>query len=430
MNSLNRHKLINIILITLTCVVILICVVISLIKIDNTKTESDTPSDSTTVAYQIETDSETLTSSVHESNSAADNSTEVSTKTDITFSSDEEIYNYAVSQINQKKYYSAIKYLRKIPGYKDADALQTKTFKLINTDYFELSADGKTIIACEGMNTQNLTSDKVTTRSDSSIPNSKIAQRGEYWYLDTDGVFHTVGIDESSVAYKTIFLPILNYNKSFKFDMIAFEDLRLNESYLSATGSILRKDGEVSYFYICPSDKWGACEVFGTYKQNWLGKDEKVIYISDFRYALSNKGNLLHCPLYNYSDNMFVEWASVTATNLVAISDFNGEPFLLSEEGTVAYGYNSNYTYTDDYYPALKSWNDIISINNGKYYCCGLTSDGKVLVALKGVTNSLTPFSTGEKIVAITANNNIIAALTEKGTVYTYTVPDINNLIN
>lgn len=416
MNQLNYKKLFTIILISIACIVIIICTIIGFAGQKNNGNESETLTDPETVALEIEvpseTDSELVT--IPESSTAAD----------ITFSSNEDTYNYAVSMINERKYYSAIKYLRQIPGYKDADALQTKIFKLINTDYFEFSEESGKIIACEGMNADSLASDKAITRVDSSIPNDKIAQRGTYWYLDTDGVFHTVGLSADSDLYKTFFLPILNYNKNVKFELISFDGTTFSSDSFSS-GDILTKDMQVIHFNIEPNNKWGRYITFKPFSQDYMKQDEKIIYIS-YGYALSNQGNLYSCSYYDYDRTDYLSWPGIDVSGLISISCVGNYKFMLKDDGTVLM-----YT-TSENYPAIDTWENIVSIDQEFYsnYCCGLTSDGKVLVALKGISNTLTPFSTDDKFIAIACANNTIAALTEKGTVHTYTVPDMDKLTN
>lgn len=414
MNGLKRIQLVGLLCVLLIFIIAIICFVINV----NRNKISDTDSEHTTeVSAEATTDTN---GTLNETSTTTEVSSE--TSTEISFSNNEEIYNYAVSQISQRKYYSAIKYLRKIEGYKDADALQAKVFKLINTDYFEFSAQTGKVIACEGMNAATLASDKVVTRADSSIPNDKIAQRGAYWYLDTDGIFHTVGISTDSPAYKYIFMPIIKYNKTTKFQLISFDDDPAATDS-SAHGVILGKDTTASFFTIAPNDKWGPLELFGTYKDDWIEDDEELLYVSGGGAALTNNGNSPFCPsAYRYDERLYISWNNKNITNIVAVRYTGGSVFCLTDEGTVLFDNKDDST---NNYPAITTWNDIISIeyNHFNNYCCGLTSDGRILVTWKGITNTLTPFPADEKFIAITSKGNCVAALSEKGTVYTYTVP-------
>ncbi len=411
MKGMNRNRLINICIVIITCIIIAVCFVICGINSPTSSKESE----SSSIA---ETNADNNSSFATETDSFPK---ETNSSSEITFSSQEETYNYAVSQINAKKYYSAIKYLRQIPGYKDADTLQTKVYKLINADYFAFSAEAGKVIACEGMNSSALASNKVVTRTDSSISNDEIAQRGSYWYLDTDGNFHTVGVDTSSQWYNTYAKPILEYNKKVKFELIFLNSFDAGTQWI--TGLILTKTQDVIHISIDPTDKWGNFEVFKPLKQDYLRANEKIVYISS-DCMLSNMGTIFFDPHTVNSVDAYISWSAISHEhpNLVSIQCAGGGIFLLKDDGTVALDYR------EQYYPCIKDWSDIISIEQCGYcnYYCGLTSDGKILLALYNSSNSIMPFPATETYVAITSYGNYIAALSKSGNVYTYLVPDLN----
>lgn len=394
MNS-KRNTIINISLILITCIVIIVCIILGFSRQKNNNTEPETYSDSETASLNEELPSETFAETIA--------IPEPSTPENKTFSTDEDTYNYAVNMINERKYYSAIKYLRLIPNYKDAQKLMTKAYRQIQGEFFTYSGNWLRVIACSEMNTTTIASENVLNRSDWNLANGSIIQCRSDGFIDESGTFHLVTPWGSQDFYKPFYEPILNYNKSVKFKYLLGGYAVMEDSF------ILTADNRIIHYGYNSDTKKGT---FSDCNIDALGENEKIVYISSNE-VLTDLGYV-----YALTDNG-TTWKLTKSDQLNNIVSINCGLYLY-ENGTVSYS-------NEDTFPIIASWSDIISIKSDissihsfLSYCCGLTSDGSILVALEGSRTNMKPFPADRTYVSVTCVGNIIAALTDTGDVYTY----------
>ncbi len=398
MNS-RRNTIINLAIILITCVVIIICITTGFSRNNNNlHPEPETASCSETVSISVSVNEELPS----ETSTELITIPEPSTPEDKTFSSDEEIYNYAVSQINQKKYYSAIKYLRKIPTYKDAQSLMSKAYRQIQGDYFTYSHQWG-IIACPEMNAATISSDIVLKRSDWTLTKGTIVQCRSDGFIDSFGTFHLITPSGLEGFYKPYYDPLLEYNKKVPFKYLLGGETAATDSFILTTDNRI-----VNYHYNSDTQKG----TFSNCNIDALSKNEKAVYMSS-REVLTNEG---YVYVLTQENNLWKLVKNDSLKNVVSIN----EGLYIYENGTVSYADSA-------IYPVITSWSDIISAEVGNSfiysflsYCCGITSDGSILVAVEGSRTNMQPFDPNKTYVSVECNGDIIAALTDTGDVCTF----------
>ncbi len=316
-----------------------------------------------------------------------------------TFKNMEDAYQYAVSRMNEGKYYLAASCFSS--GYKDSKELQLKTFWKINRDdFFYDTVQGKARVADNALQTFS------------------------YGYIDNQGYLKMSGSNIPADVKNKVYAPLMELNKKVKFRKIA-DTLNYAGSYVN----VLTMDNKVIRYVF---DTKSVVE----YAAGSLGEGAFIADITIHNYAVSNLGqlyilrqngnNINICYLDPVADVGKVvdisngSWASVTAMaskpNYITVSA--GGVILASDKA-----------YED--FPAVRSWDDLIcvessliSVQENYYgYCMGLTSKGEVLFTYEGGKTTFNPFPSGKKYVAITNWEDKIAALTDTGEVYLERVP-------
>ncbi len=349
-----------------------------------------------------------------------------------TFASDEETYKYAISQLNEGKYYLAVKYLRKIPNYKDSQAQQIKAINAMKQDYLRYDEIQGKVIAIKGMNATALASGNVIKRSDANLVNTEVLQRLEYGYIDTAGNLKVVSNDMPSVIYENVYKPLLEYNKTVKFQKMCINwDVDYRKKYVPSRVTILTKDGKIIYYWFMDSST-------GAYKTSTeevtaqaLKSGEKIVDINE-EYALSNLGTVYFFQYEYNGDSTFLACMD-ELSNLTVLPSGSG---MSAHKNLLAVDVNGIIVGTKaelDLYPVTRSWSDIISLEcpvwaSSYTYYCGLASSGEVLVAYENGTETLKPFPAGKKYVAITCDAEKIVAVAATGEVYVESMPTPTNI--
>ena len=419
-----HNTLINISLIFITCIVVLVCIAVrpkSNNDINPSESESETTSTSETlVSEETSTESESdaalklwYQASFSHLNIALSAS---APPAKLIFNTDEEIYNFAVSQINERKYYNAMKYLQKVPNYKDSTQLQMKLHSLINQNFFVIDDRSGKIVACENMNNIAKTDTNAITRTDSSLKNHSISQRFDDGYVNSNGDFFiTANIPD--LMYKHYYLPIINYNKTTKFQFI---DISKPTHSLSSSlhGYILTKNNKIIYFEYNINNNNSSMS-FINKNIPLLQSNEKIVYINS-TYAYSNTGNV-----YTYAS----EWKLAHAQKLDTLDYIrhHGIEFYLTNDGTITY---DNYANETDF-PAIKQWSDIIFFDAGSSplneypdYCIGLTSSGAIYMALPHDSITKRILDRNCIYIAARAYGDKVYALTDSGDLHIYYIPN------
>lgn len=302
------------------------------------------------------------------------------------FNTTEEIYQYATEQINTRKYYSAIKYLQKIPDYKDSTQLQMKIYALINQRLF----------------TTGSTSD--------NLFNDNCIQQLDIGYIDSNGdlLINTTGI--SDYTYNNLYIPLLNLNKTTKFQSLVFNKETMTSSNIS--GALLTQSGDIISFSL----DFKTNELhFSTIDCSILASGERIVHITTEQ-AVSNKGNVYNFYSYKLSKSDIEEGAIIIANSFLYVT----------AEGTLVNEQPGNYTS----FPALQQWSDIICFSTERdifncypEYCVGLTSSGAVYLALPN--DSVTKRILDKKCTYIEVKSfgDHIVAITDTGDLHTYYIP-------
>ncbi len=341
-----------------------------------------------------------------------------------TFATDEEAYKYAVSQMDEGKYYLAVKYLRKIPNYKDSKQLQIKAVNAMKQDYLGFDQLEGKVIATGSMNQAAKTSGSVLNRKDAGLGDAAVLQRLEYSYIDASGNLKMAVDNVPKDIYDSIYAPLLQQNKSVKYKKVLI-------SWVSLTGTdvtplrahILTMDNQVLEY--------------DTNKKQMVSygspiEGETLIDIND-KYALSDKGNVYSFE-YDSASNQQILSVDNKLSDIAALS-YTGTAVaqgLYELCGFVSVNTNGNVvadTAMAQMFPVLKSWSDIISIEMAVQYesygyCAGLTSAGEVLVAYQGGVTTLKPFDANKKYVAIACFEGNIVALTDAGEMCVEVMPN------
>lgn len=331
---------------------------------------------------------------------------------DLTFSNNEEIYNYAVTQIEQKKYYNAIRYLRQIPGYKDADTLQISVYSYINNYNFTYSNEWSSLLDCEDMNSTALKSGIVLDRGIASTVKGRVVQCLSDGYIDESYVFHLIPPKDREPEYNKMYADLINYNQSVS--IVKLESYFINYNTLSYF-VLSHNNNLLHYGYDQTTNK----SSFTDCTTDNLERNEVIVDIN-YNYALTNKGNIYQLIL---SDNHFSLKREPGLSNAIAMRYFheinNTGLIVLTDKGTITHNVNTEF-------PAVSKWSDIISVDvadsfHQTGYCFGLTSSGTILVCAANSSVTETPFPSNQTFEAISSSGTYtLAALTDTGHVYIY----------
>ncbi|MBQ4284474.1 MAG: hypothetical protein IJB96_11185 [Lachnospira sp.] len=345
-----------------------------------------------------------------------------------TFANDEETYKYAVAKMNDGKYYLAIKYLRKIPKYKDSGDLQIKIMNMMKQDYLGYDDVAGKVTAIKKMNAAALSLDNIIKRNDVGLADTEVLQRLEYSYIDKSGNLKmAVAVDSvPKDTYENIFKPLLAHNKSVKYRKVIIDwyVLILDEGVQTLPYRVymLTMDGKLMSYDINNKKIVPSQGVIA---------GEALVDIND-TYALSVNGNIYGIDMDRQNGVCSLKYIK-ELSDVVALSSLGGAAANGLDEFCGFVGINSNGNIVADStmskrFPVIKSWSDIVSVEREleyEYYgyCCGLTSTGEILVAYEGGTTTLKPFDAGKKYVSIACDAEAIVAVTDSGEVCVETVP-------
>lgn len=329
-----------------------------------------------------------------------------------TFATDEETYNYAISMIKEGKHYLALKYLRKIPDYKDSKALQLKAVNAVKQDYIRYDA----------------ISEKGITHRDLGVSSEQILQRLEYGYIDNSGNLKLLTTNMPGNMYEYAYKPLFEYNKTVKFQKILVSwAVDYRQVYTPDCAIILTQEGRIIYYHFM--DTTGAYNVsVEECAIKSLKEGEKIVDIC-WDYALSDSGNIYHMEEANSGQRYLSPITGIT--NAVSLTRGSGtyKELLVSDTNGVIVGVGSELKR----FPVMRSWWDIVSLESSdggdsfKYYC-GLTSSGEVLIAYENGTETLRPFNPDKKYVAINCYRDKIIALAADGEVCMEVMPSLHKI--
>lgn len=396
-----RNTIVNISLILITCIVVIVCMVVH--STDNKSFTSTEETSNNSIHSESIALLETLQSETESTESESDaeynlwymanfsryniNLSAPTLTAPPSFNSDEEIYNHATEQMNTRKYYTAIKYLQMIPNYKDSTQLQMKIYTLVNQRLFS------------------------TDSMPANISKDNIIQLLGAGYIDKNGTLHITATNINNYTYNNLYLPLLNLNKTTKFQSIVFNKEGMNSRSIS--GSLLTKSGDIISFYLdMNTDKLH----FHTIDCSTLSSDERIVHITTEQ-AISNKGYVYNYYSYKLDKSNIADSATIIANSFLYVT----------ANGTLVNEQPSNYVS----FPALSQWSDIIYFSTDydifhSYpdYCVGLTSSGAVYLALPKDPVTKRILDTNCTYVALANAGNIIHAITDTGELHTYHIPN------
>ncbi len=340
-----------------------------------------------------------------------------------TFAGDEDTYKYAVSQMNEGKYYLAVKYLRKIPNYKDSAALQIKMTNKIAQNYLGYDQIAEKFIAVKEMNATAQNSAEVLKRKDAGVAGEQVLQRFEYGYIDGAGNLKLAADNIPKDINSKVFQPLLQYNKTVKFRKMLIAWGLPVSGYMPYYVHILTMDNKVVKYDPETQEK-------ETYTGIIAG--EKAIDINGM-HVLSDKGNVYKLDYTGATGSqMLVKMKDISG--VIGISNDDNIATLWDYEPNGLLGVNENGQIVADEiisktFPVLKSWSDVVSVEIacgiGSYTCCvGLTSSGEVLVAYQNSVKTLKPFDSTKKYVGIVCYQDKVLAVTDGGDICVETMPD------
>ncbi|MBQ4284692.1 MAG: hypothetical protein IJB96_12300, partial [Lachnospira sp.] len=420
-----RNTLINISLIFITCIVVLVCIVVrpkSNNNITPGESESETTSTSeTSVSEEPSTESESdVALRLWYEASFSHLNINLSTsapQTEPVFNTNAEIYNYAVGQINDRKYYNAIKHLQKIPNYKDSTQLQSKLYIIINQGVLITDYDSGYFVANNSMNTKTVNNkNNFIVRKDSFISNEKLCQQLSEGYIDSNGNFY-VTTKMNEFCYNSGYKQLIDYNKTVKFEVVNIPPLA-NTNASRFNSYILTKEGNIVKLY----DNLSTPEIdilIQPIDISILSSTEKIVYITNI-YAYSNLGNIyVHTPGWKLN--------TAPVPNTLAFYNKHGIEFYLTNDGTITY---DNYANETDF-PAVKQWSDIIFFDAGSSplneypdYCIGLTSSGAIYMALPHDSITKRILDSNCIYIAARAYGDKVYALTDSDDLHIYYIPN------
>lgn len=374
-----------------------------------TSNNSDATMESTD-ELSSEIESETESESVQETISVA----EAQTPAELTFANQEDTYNYAKSMISAKKYYSAIKYLRTIPGYKDSNQLQMDIYATINQTYLTYSDFYGSIYNCSLMNSTTLNSEYILSYTkESRLPANNILN-SDNGYIDVSGIFHTFCGKGSEDTYSPIYKAIANYSQNTPLSGMSC----LNYSEYNISYALLTKSSQL---VLCNYDNANKKTIFTPYDISTLASGEFPVHITA-DIMLTSLGNV-----YFLNNKPSTGKPAITKAN-----DYNN--IIALNKGTLLLAVTDNGTLHNsivEAFPVTRSWSDIISVASGYShfydgldYCCGLTSGGNILIAVNGSYKNLSVFPADQRFIALCTSGSRVIGLTETGYVYCYDLSD------